>query len=307
MPRDSEAHYHSADVGNLQSKQLWSNRACAISGWSICALLLGFQTFLGPVYSSGSSRSVESEVLDVQPQLSRVNASAIDFSLAPAASKVKAVVFDMGGVLGCDTPKRFILPEVREEDWPAVLAAWDASWAKAAVTINYNMQEFWERIIKAAKLKLDWTVYNQRARESFTAYYAMLGVAHRLKFQGYQIGIISNHITDWFWHWFHTHGLAQLWPNYADVVVSADAELQKPDHAIFEYWLDKVSGGLKPEEVLFIDNTYANIKAASKVGMQGLWFQCEAGGKSADVKRAPSMNCIHDFILSLRQHGVELE
>lgn len=213
-------------------------------------------------------------------------------------SGVKAVVFDMGGVLGPDTPWRAILPEVSVEDWPAVLRAQHASWDKAEVTPNCDMQEFWAPILKTAGLSEHWTVYNQRARESFTLYWEVAGVVDQIKKRGYRIGIISNHVDDWFWHWFHKHALNELWSNISSVVVSSDAETKKPGPAIFEYFLRK-AGGLRPEECVFVDNTEANLDAAAKLGFRVALFHYKRKGCEPE-------DCVEGLRRSLLNVGVAL-
>lgn len=48
------------------------------------------------------------------------------------------------------------------------------------------------------------------------------------------------------------------------IVTSFEARVMKPDAAIFRYAVEKL--GLRPEETLFIDDSQANLDAASKLG-----------------------------------------
>jgi putative hydrolase of the HAD superfamily len=52
--------------------------------------------------------------------------------------------------------------------------------------------------------------------------------------------------------------------SYADRVI-------KPDAAIYELFLSRF--GLQPEETVFLDDTLANIEAAEKLGIHGIWFK----------------------------------
>ncbi len=47
--------------------------------------------------------------------------------------------------------------------------------------------------------------------------------------------------------------------------------LWKPDTAIYNYVLDDL--GLKPYEVLFLDDNKANVEAANQVGWQTIFIQ----------------------------------
>ena len=48
------------------------------------------------------------------------------------------------------------------------------------------------------------------------------------------------------------------------MVTSFEARVMKPDAAIFRYTVDKL--GIRPEETLFIDDSQANLDAASALG-----------------------------------------
>jgi HAD superfamily hydrolase (TIGR01549 family) len=62
--------------------------------------------------------------------------------------------------------------------------------------------------------------------------------------------------------------------HFKGVVISAEEKLNKPSPELFERVLARYD--LKPESVLFIDDTKVNIDAAGALGMQGLVFEGSA-------------------------------
>jgi len=54
------------------------------------------------------------------------------------------------------------------------------------------------------------------------------------------------------------------------VIYSAEVQLAKPDERI--YWLVCQRLGVQPEEVVFVDDVVENIEGARKIGMQGVRF-----------------------------------
>ena len=64
--------------------------------------------------------------------------------------------------------------------------------------------------------------------------------------------------------------IAPLLPIFADVVISAEVGLRKPDPEIFHLALERL--GAQPEEVLFVDDFQHNIAAAAALGIRGHRF-----------------------------------
>lgn len=83
-----------------------------------------------------------------------------------------------------------------------------------------------------------------------------------------KIGICTN-LTSWIQH---KKLVALGIENYIDVIVtSEEAGKEKPDSAIFELLLHKLS--ILPEQVLFVGDSFKNdIQGAAAVGMNTCWF-----------------------------------
>lgn len=68
-----------------------------------------------------------------------------------------------------------------------------------------------------------------------------------------------------------------LLPNIAwEVVVdSSEVGFCKPNSEIYELAQDRA--GVKPEEILFVDNTRENIEAAKRLGWQAVLYESSSG------------------------------
>jgi 2-haloacid dehalogenase/putative hydrolase of the HAD superfamily len=65
-------------------------------------------------------------------------------------------------------------------------------------------------------------------------------------------------------YWAHTQSLSPVFGRFRDIVVSSDEGLIKPDPRIFE--IACARSGFAPEELLFIDDSVANVEAARALG-----------------------------------------
>ncbi len=54
-------------------------------------------------------------------------------------------------------------------------------------------------------------------------------------------------------------------------ILSYRDKLVKPDEGIYLLFLERF--GLKAQETVFLDDSYANIEAAGKLGIHGIWFK----------------------------------
>jgi putative hydrolase of the HAD superfamily len=67
------------------------------------------------------------------------------------------------------------------------------------------------------------------------------------------------------------------------IIVSAEAELWKPDPKIFELALDKL--GVSPENALFVgDNLLTDIAGCQSAGINGIWFNPDKAENNTDIK-----------------------
>ncbi len=110
----------------------------------------------------------------------------------------------------------------------------------------------------------DWQQYYMGSVE------AMPGIAELMEWtaKNYEVGILSNIMPGF----IQDLRSRQLIPDahYAAIVDSSDVHAIKPDKRIFEIAQDLAA--VDPGEILLIDDTQANVRAADALGWHVLWF-----------------------------------
>lgn len=184
---------------------------------------------------------------------------------------IRHIVFDMGQVLIQWRPELLAAQlEVPEEDIPTLCRAvfgsveWiqlDRGTISKEDALAAMCRELPERLRTFAEgLVRDWwkrPLLPVPGMEAFVA---------ELKGLGYGIYLLSNASSDLYKYFHRIPG-----SRYFDgKVVSADWQLLKPQHEIYETLFREYD--LKPEECFFIDDVPANIEGARHVGMDGAVF-----------------------------------
>lgn len=99
----------------------------------------------------------------------------------------------------------------------------------------------------------------------------------RLRKQGYRICLLSN-TNPFFFEWaeseaFDGHGKS-IRDYFDSIYVSFQCKLMKPSREIYEHVLR--SEGIRPEQLLFIDDSERNTKAAAELGIQTMHVDTNA-------------------------------
>ena len=95
----------------------------------------------------------------------------------------------------------------------------------------------------------------------------MADLIRRLRSDGrYKLAVLSN-APSGLARWLNKWGLLEL---FDTVFCSGDEGVKKPDPAAFEITLERLE--VKPEEVVFIDDTMGHVNAARALGIHGLFF-----------------------------------
>lgn len=192
---------------------------------------------------------------------------------------IKAVIFDIGGVLQLGTQRKnqrqMHASGVHEEIarklkisidqyFDSIDTAYaksiegDISYKKLLKTISKNLQ------ISPKKLK---KFYFDAYEKNFKFNKPLFNRALKLKKQGYKIAILSDQ-----WHLSKNALIPKEIRKYFKVlVVSCDIGIRKPAPEIYKMTLKKLK--LKPKETIFIDNQKWNILPAKKLGMKTILFK----------------------------------
>ena len=183
---------------------------------------------------------------------------------------IKAIIFDYGGVL-----MRTVNPVPRREldqrfDLPpggaSKLVFESPLWDEAQLG-RISGAEFWANV--GQRLELD----GEELAEFRRAFWAgdrldedLVALIRYLREAGYRTALLSNAPAG-----LHRHieelGIADV---FDDVVISGCEELMKPDPALFERTLVRLS--VSAEQVVFVDDARANVAAAQRVGLHATRF-----------------------------------
>jgi len=118
-----------------------------------------------------------------------------------------------------------------------------------------------------------WAEYLGSLNAELTAYFAGLRPAYRT-------GIISNSFVGARAREEERYGFGQL----TDVIIySHEAGISKPDPRIYRLACDRL--GVRPEEMIFLDDVAANVAAARDLGAHGILFTGTAQA-IADIQAA---------------------
>lgn len=192
--------------------------------------------------------------------------------------KYKNIVFDFGNVLGWfnetyileqffDKSEDFtLLRNLILEDWNGI----DAGTTDYAAYASYVVSRAEERLRPGLeKFFKEWYRHLTPIQQTWD-------FVRELKKKGANVYILSNAPT-----YFAEHAhFYKITKEFDGVVFSAVIRMAKPDAAIYHYLFDTYH--LEPEECFFLDDREKNIKAAQKLGMNGIVFT----GDIKSVKKA---------------------
>lgn len=195
-------------------------------------------------------------------------------------SEIKAVIFDIGGVLQLGEKQR----EKKSQKHSSGVHE------KAARKLNVNLDQYFDSIdslyVKSMegkiskkellkKLSFNFStiekkienIYYKLYKTQFKLNKQLFKQAKLLKKQGYKVAILSDQ-----WHLSkESHFPKKLQKVFSSAVISCDVGIRKPSPEIYKLVLKKLR--IKAEEAIFIDNQTWNIKPAEKLGMKTILFK----------------------------------
>jgi putative hydrolase of the HAD superfamily len=88
--------------------------------------------------------------------------------------------------------------------------------------------------------------------------------------RGLRTAILTNNVREWEPLW--RAKLPELDEIFEVVVDSAFVGMRKPERGIYELTIERLGGGLRPEECVFVDDFEINCEAARELGMVAVRF-----------------------------------
>jgi len=186
-------------------------------------------------------------------------------------SHIQAIIFDFGGVLVGWDPRnlyRRYFPEQPQamEDFLSEVnfMEWNAQQDKGR-SFEEGVAMLSQQFPHHAELI---RAYHENWLESITGRIeGTVEILRELKKKGYAVYALSNWSAETFPIVRHEFNFMDL---FDGVILSGEVKLIKPDPAIYELCLQMV--GKSARECLFIDDSYANIIAANKLGFDTVHF-----------------------------------
>lgn len=195
--------------------------------------------------------------------------------------EIKAVIFDIGGVLSLGS----LLKRPRKEGRPQAGAHEDIA-KKFKVTMDQyfdaidsvyadsivgkipknKVLEIMARNLKTTPRTLE-KAYIKAYKAHFKKNKQLYNLAFKLKKKGYKIAILSDQ------NYMSEEVLApkKLMDKFDVVVISTQVKMRKPDPKIYNFVLKKLK--LPAKSTVFIDNQKWNIIPAKKLGMKTILYQ----------------------------------
>lgn len=184
---------------------------------------------------------------------------------------IKAVIFDMGGVIlrTVDQSKRDAMAEqlgtTRHEIEKALFFSSSSDQAEIGAISDV---EHWQTVLKHFHQPPE--IYEQMHQDFFSGDAIDLDIIAYIRSlkKYYKVGLLSNAWTDAREKLTQMHDFLGVF----DVsIFSAEVGLRKPDARIYNLILEKL--GVKPQESIFVDDFSENVRAAAQLGIWAVHYQ----------------------------------
>lgn len=184
---------------------------------------------------------------------------------------IKAIIFDLGGVLMTDIFLKQIAEDLAKQ---SSLSAQEIH-AHLYPTEHWNLltlgkiteDEYWDNFLKVSKTNVDKKYLTDKVRSSLYPLGHAIRIVNLLK-NHYKLGILSNHAKEWSEYMKQKF---DLFKSFDQITFSCDVGLRKPDPKIYEITLQELK--CDAGECVFIDDKKRNTDAAEKLGIKGMVFE----------------------------------
>jgi len=190
---------------------------------------------------------------------------------------IKAVVSDFGGVLTNPLLEAFTAAHERtdvtfEQLGKAMASATEAAGGRHPL---FELEkglisetEFRERL--EAELGVSFAGFRDHYWEHLNPNEEMIAYMRELKGRGLRMALLTNNVREWEPLWRSMLPVDEI---FEVVVDSAFVGMRKPDPEIFELTLERLGGGIRPEDCVLVDDIDLNCEAARALGMSAVLFR----------------------------------
>jgi putative hydrolase of the HAD superfamily len=192
---------------------------------------------------------------------------------------IKALISDFGGVLTTPLSAGFL---AYEEEAPFTLAELGQALQDAGERYGehplHSLErgeiteaEFGRRVGEQLADGFDLTRLRQLYFERIDPNTPMIEFVGEQRRRGLRTALLTNNVREWEPLW--RAKLPELDEVFEVVVDSAFVGMRKPEPGIYELTVERLGGGLQPQQCLFVDDIELNCEAARALGMTAVRFE----------------------------------
>jgi putative hydrolase of the HAD superfamily len=202
----------------------------------------------------------------------RVDPEQFSFAHCKLRRRIKAVFFDMGGVMvgsSVDDISRAVERFFKIKNFHFLNSAFSQDLFHLMETGKISEKNFWQGFSKKInrRLRRGWKKIIPHCLKKAKIRHKMKKLVLSLKQKGIKTAVLSN-VSQPFAQRHYRLGHYRI---FDYLILSCEVGFRKPDPRIFHRALSAV--GVKPEESIFIDDKEKNIKAAEKIGIKGIFYK----------------------------------
>ncbi len=173
---------------------------------------------------------------------------------------IKAIVFDLGGVIVPGNVSKWVNTLPKSHPTHLVFQEKSRQWNLGELSVEGFYGALSEITGRDAEV-LKVTLY-----DDLQMYFDVVDIVRKLK-KNYKIVLFTNNFAYNVEKYFEKLPLKDL---FDEVVISSNHKMAKPDPLFYKKMLEIIK--LKPEDVVFIDNTQINVDTGNSFGIKSLLF-----------------------------------
>lgn len=180
---------------------------------------------------------------------------------------IKAIIFDLGGVMATDplpsTCKKLAKITGIEFNKVYEIARQNQDPVQRG---KIGVKRYWENIKRDLKSDFDINEIKNSSLKSLRPYSRMINLVKKLR-KKYKVGLLSNTEKENFEYWNKKYSFDKI---FDDIVTSFEIGSRKPEKEIYKKSIEKL--GVKPNEIVFVDNEIKNLNGATRLGIRTLLY-----------------------------------